>query len=1199
MAGKPTPTTILILAGGAFAILVIILLFSPRTPPPAEVVEADDSPRVETRDLTPPRLSASRSGDRSAAPGVSPEPGVIPHPTPLPPADPMAEVRVDPFAGRVIDGMSFEGIEGARISALLFDAGRYQVAPHYPTKIDEISSGADGRFKFQEQQPAREEALGWLAEHDGYHRELLIFPAGEGLGDRLRSTFQLKPAGIIAGQVIDQDDEPIAGALVGDILLGTPARPGQAGENRFPSAFDYTRNDGAFTLDALEKDTEVRIPVRADGYVSTMSEPIPVGTTDVVFRLIRADTSLTGIVRDWEGRPARGARLELQVIDTRIGQIDMPRRMTATNREGRFAFAGLVAGEYTLETTLEVPETLGLGCKDFRHVVMQTGVEKEVEIDLPAPSMLSGRFVDSTTGDGVAGVRLYSNIDDVTVREQAFQVESDRDGSFSFTAFVPDYPEGYEVRIPVNWGEEWFPLPREEQDELVRTEQEYLSLLAVRPGEDREEIEILLGPGSVLTGVVLQPDGTTPAAETPIYIRGERHFDNMVTDLLGEFRFSVPNNVRLRLESSTEEGIGATSVMTRPQNPKVTLQLQEYGILEGLLIEEDGTPVHDRVVSVVRSGHDGAFEDAIQFEEKGLSMEDGTWRIDNVAPGSLSLMPELSQSDGYAPPRPRDVHLDPGEHLDGIEIVLEAGDYIDGLVVDANTGDPIEGVTLFTNLREVSGLSDETGRFRLQGVPYDTALSQVTASKEGYGEETRRNISIYDGDVVFRLQPQSEVNLRVTTEGGSPIASYRARLLTSRPDLAGPGSQAIREVVGNDPDGRISLGNLANGSYRVEVIELPAGGGSGRPGGTDFVISPRDTGPRTIEVRLDAGTMIDGVVMRGTAVVPEARVELLNPPLSLRPATVRPDSPPYSVAVDGGGSFSLGPLPPGSYQLRATAMGASSSVKTVVLGTDREYVELEMQATPRLYGTITARNGEPVRRAGIFLIGPSGRPEGPPIQVRGGNYEIDLPSEGTWQLAFNDEDSPDTITRKVTMAAGESRELSITFANRVTLSGRIVVNGGVGTAPTPILLRSDEGEDALAIPQGSGGQYEVDLSPGRYQLYYDSGQVTAPFEDTIIVHTDPPRQSQDLIVNLAALDILTIPPDDQPIDGHLTLETVRDGRPIVILSHFPIDRPSMRFLQLPAGAYRGEFYVNGEVIAESDWVEVLPNQPGILTIALP
>jgi hypothetical protein len=276
-----------------------------------------------------------------------------------------------------------------------------------------------------------------------------------------------------------------------------------------------------------------------------------------------------------------------------------------------------------------------------------------------------------------------------------------------------------------------------------------------------------------------------------------------------------------------------------------------------------------------------------------------------------------------------------------------------------------------------------------------------------------------------------------------------------------------------------------------------------------------------------------------------------------------------------------------------------SETETVRVSGSDATVELVLEASPRLYGTITGRNGEPIRRGGIFVMNATGLPTGPPASVRGEGYQLDLPGAGTWQLAFNDDDSPDVITREVTLQKGETRELNIDFGNRVTLHGRVVVNGATGRDIVTVLLRSMEGEDALAIPRGTDGRYEVEVTPGVYQLLYSSGQVTAPFGREIVVSDGPARQELDLSVGMAALDVLAVAPVDGPISGRLNIEAAAGGRPMTILRDFPVDRPSMRFLLLPAGSYRGELFQGGEAVAASDWVDIQPGQPGLMTIVIP
>jgi hypothetical protein len=444
------------------------------------------------------------------------------------------------------------------------------------------------------------------------------------------------------------------------------------------------------------------------------------------------------------------------------------------------------------------------------------------------------------------------------------------------------------------------------------------------------------------------------------------------------------------------------------------------------------------------------------------------------------------------------------------------------------------------------------------------------------------------------------VELRTVDAAGTPIPAYRLVLLASRDGAPGGGLHVYREQVVNDPAGLILLDGLTPGPYRAEAVELLGSGASGRSGATDFTVAA--TGQPTPPVVVRVGQELDlrGLVLRrGTgSPVADAEVELLNPPANLATGAAGPGSRAHVVRSDGGGRFLISPVPAGRYRLRARSGSQASSVQTIDLGSESEPVELLLDPMPRLFGSLTSTDGSPVRRATIFVMDASGMPSGEPNSARDGRYEIDLPAPGTWQLAFSEDDTPNVITRTVTLDAGQTRELPIDFSQRVTLEGRIAVNGAPAGGGVSILLRSSEGEEALANPNSSG-RYQVRLSPSRYDVWYNVGPVQAPTGQQLTVDAEPDRQTRDINVQAASLDVLVDLPPGQAIDAQLTIEAARPGAPAaIVLRNFRVDRRSIRFLQVPAGRYRGVLYRNGDPAGSSDWTEVRPPSPATMVLGL-
>src|SRR5690606_30636566 len=127
-------------------------------------------------------------------------------PVPAPPeaaGSSKAETTVDEFSGQVIDAETKRPLAGAVVSQYLFDRGDYSLNAPGMRDIEGKLSDADGRFYFAPINIEPNRTLVWTAEKEGYERRAVLFPGGEGQGDRLRTTLLLGKEGTIAGKVVD------------------------------------------------------------------------------------------------------------------------------------------------------------------------------------------------------------------------------------------------------------------------------------------------------------------------------------------------------------------------------------------------------------------------------------------------------------------------------------------------------------------------------------------------------------------------------------------------------------------------------------------------------------------------------------------------------------------------------------------------------------------------------------------------------------------------------------------------------------------------------------------------------------------------------------------------------------------------------------------------------------------------------------
>jgi len=1152
-------------------------------------------------------------GPRGAVREVStPAPSATPAPTPAPPTptpfwdDPAAErerlrtpvppkesdLRVgdefatEAFSGQVLSADSKRGVFGAEVTSWMFDRDVYRVDDGYPEPLKSATSDIEGNFRFQPQDIPAGRTLGWIANASGYESLMLLFPEGEGQGDRLRTTFLLGMGGAISGVVVDQAGAPVVGALVGDILLpAAETGGGTATEWAATSSYAHTDDEGRFILEGLSQKKQYRIPAKAEGYVSVRTEPIATGVTDVRIVLARGDAAIVGKLLRHDGSPAADARVGLRRVGRALPGVDPRLQVSRPDAQGAYAFRDLAAGEYQIEAYLDMPEAFGPGCRVAREVVLLPGQSRTEDLELPGPATLSGRFADAATGLGIEGVVIQQAIPDATQRALAHSVSTDADGAFALVAFVPAAADGYEVRLPIQIPEGYIaPAPARGAEPWV--EQDDLSFPAVKPGDSKTG-QFRLERGAKIEGVVIEPDGRTPAVGATLFFAADGFFANAVADPEGKFAVHVPRDRSVDIEASSDLGIASATANGADENLRI--QLLAWGSLAGVVVDEAGKAQPDLEVNVSRVGGADAFSSAIRFAESDYTDEQGRFAIDKVAFGELALDVHLSSSSPYTTPDPLRLSLAAGEKRDDLRIVLSEGDVIEGVVLDAETEKPVEGASISTSLLQVAATTDADGRFRLSNIPREASLEYVTAARAGYREETRRQVSFYAGELVFKLRPNGALELRVVDRAGTPIPNWR---LT----LSRDGAIVVDEPV-SSPDGVHLVEDVAEGSYRAEVAELLADGSNGRGGAEEFAFDPRGGERRTVVVTVEGDLALTGVVLDGQAPAAGAVVRLLNPPASMMASAVGPPGrQALETTTDGGGAFRFAPIPRGTYRLRAQRAALVSEIATAVVADGGGEATLVLQPAPRVHGIVRDEAGEAPKAATVHVMSIDGAGESASLSVGDGAYEQVLSSAGAWRIAAAIDGTRLADSREIDVVPGQDAQVDFDFSKRVTLRGAILVDGVPPPRGAAVLLRSTLGEEAILAPDDlGGGSYEVRIAPGTWRAHYIAGSLRAPTGQTVVVAETPAEQRANIAVSTGQLEVVVVAPSDPFPSGQLVIETGIGGSFAEVL-RLPLEQPALRGIALPAGNYRAMFSVAGDEVGRSPWTNLPPGGAAALVV---
>ena len=344
--------------------------------------------------------------------------------------------------------------------------------------------------------------------------------------------------------------------------------------------------DGRFLLDLLLPGT-YRLRALHQGHAASALVSVTVGPGELrgdVILVLQTGRSLTGRVRDRNGQPLAGVRVELD-----DGQV------LVTDERGAFD-AGLHRGKRTL--ILRAPGMIP------QAVEIEVGA-RDVDLDrvlLPAEGAFEGRVRDGN-GQPIAGARVALYPGDGLSSTQV--TYSDARGLFTLEGLSPGAAD-LEVDHP-----DFAPL-----GERLK--------VAGRP--ERGVRELALDRGWELQVVVRERGSGDPISGASIVLDGR----SATTDAAGEATLSRLAAARVIATVDAPGWVRGRLSVDRPEGGRaaVTIDLEEGAGLEGSIQDERGEPVPGARI-VVRHRRSG---EILAETESGPR---GAWRVDRLGEGDV------------------------------------------------------------------------------------------------------------------------------------------------------------------------------------------------------------------------------------------------------------------------------------------------------------------------------------------------------------------------------------------------------------------------------------------------------------------------------------------------------------------------------------------------------------------------------------
>ncbi|MCC6695199.1 MAG: sigma-70 family RNA polymerase sigma factor [Candidatus Hydrogenedentes bacterium] len=449
-------------------------------------------------------------------------------------------------------------------------------------------------------------------------------------------------------------------------------------------------------------------------------------------------------------------------------------------------------------------------------------------------------------------------------------------------------------------------------------------------GRDREDIRSL-------DAFITREDGRFTLAgfpRTPRFTLDAELRGRLVSDLYGPLEL-------------TEEGLS-----------NVRLVLHPAAAISGTVVDASGKPLNGIRVQT------GLEEDGIQRLLGSTSMEtgpDGTFKLEGLAAGKRRIFLGVPETPALKSPAtgPEYVDVEPGEHVEGLRLVLEEagiGLTIAGRVVTVE-GEPIEGARVRAHGSNVFQFadSDAMGTFVIARLP-DTSVTLI-AEHDKYARTLLEDVAAGSDGVEIVMEDRGVLEGQVVNAAtGKPVTNFGIVHL----------DEATRNRVGErtrlrpqvDPEGRFRIEDVAPGPV---LLVVKAEGYAESELSVDD-IAPGDT-ISNLRVALSGGATLSGVV-RDESGAPVSNADIIpgGVPNAMEPRLAA------ATHTDADGAFTLlnQPITLMTISVHHESF-ALANVPVTLVGDRENTVQVTLSKGCILSGTVYSE-GEAVAEADVRLF---------------------------------------------------------------------------------------------------------------------------------------------------------------------------------------------------------------------------------------
>lgn len=558
-----------------------------------------------------------------------------------------------------------------------------------------------------------------------------------------------------------------------------------------PEPEDFTNSvgtfsdpDGRFSIHSLQPG-KYALKIVADGFASHRTDEIeilPESSLDLGIIFLQKAASISGRVFSQEDTtPLEGVKIAIKRKDRRqknffvfhidgIGGESPPqvarRAKTATDSEGFYELSSLDPGTYTVEAVLS-GYTLG----KQENILLTYGQKLEgLDFFLARGGTITGHVYD-VEGSPIQSTKILAR----SSKLGSHSATTDKDGLYAFKDLIPGTYSLY--RQNNNKGNQGtfvlgIQLDMDEQDseggmfaggEKVKLE----------PGQTLV-LDFIVGKPCTIQGTVKCEN--IPLPPCTVTLQPKKSITMFSSDLSSPVDESNTYTIK-----EVESGVYTISVKTKDGSilfrKKITIPPQpEYyydislllGSLSGTVRTPSGSPVPDVSLKI------GWFKTSSSSEDSGRNEvqewmgniqqktdSEGRYTFSCLPPGDYTIS---ATKKNFSRATTRDIHLDEGETLNGIDITLKPGGSINVTVVDEETGRPIPFcfITVEGNNEKETANTDQSGKTMITGLPpgvYKLTGESLTIALFGKNQEYEKKESFVNvesgkaSDVTLILSP--------------------------------------------------------------------------------------------------------------------------------------------------------------------------------------------------------------------------------------------------------------------------------------------------------------------------------------------------------------------------------------------------------------------------------------------------------------